>query len=57
MSRGALIADIEKQIALWERDGVDFCDVWWALGFRLPCRFGWPQVSAEMLRIAEQWDQ
>lgn len=44
----SLYEDIDRTIAMWERAGVDFSDVWWALGRRTPCRGGWPQVRRAM---------
>jgi hypothetical protein len=43
-------ADIDRTIAMWDRTGVDYCDVWWAMGRRTPCNGGWPAVRAAMIR-------
>jgi hypothetical protein len=47
-------ADIDRTIAMWDRSGVDYCDVWWALGKRTPCDGGWPAVRQVMIRWAER---
>lgn len=51
-----IISDVDATIALWERTGVDWCDAWWALGYRWPNSAGWPQVRKAMIRIALAYD-
>jgi len=46
----SILADIDLTIAMWDRTGVDYCDVWWALGRRTPCNGGWPDVRGAMIR-------
>lgn len=48
------IADIDRQIELWDRSGVDSTDVWWALGHRDLCWAGWAQVRRAMIAIANR---
>lgn len=45
--------DIEATIAWWQRSGVDFQEVWWALGEQSVCR-GWASVRFLMWKIHRQ---